>query len=738
MRRPALRSIILISFLFLSVTNSLAGQDVFTVPRIRGKVILDGRSDEAAWKGIESLEMVMHMPAFGGPPTERTEILVAYDDAFFYAAGRLYVSDPGMIRVTSKKRDYLGGNSDWFGFIFDTFNDNENALGFFTTPAGLRMDLSVFNDAQGDMPINMSWNTFWDVEVECTEEGWFAEMRIPFSSLRFQERNGRVVMGLIAWRWIAAKNEQLTFPAISPKWGNWATWKPSQCREIVFEGIRSRNPLYVTPYGLGGYGASRDLNDAETAYDRYEEPEFEIGVDTKVSLTSNLTLDLTLNTDFAQVEADDQQVNLTRFSLFFPEKRLFFQERSSNFEFNMGEENRLFYSRRIGIHDEKPVRLYGGARLVGRAGPYDVGFMNMQTARMDDLPSENFGILRVRRQVFNPHSYAGGIVTSRIGMDGSYNVAYGIDGIFRVFGDDFFTVYVAQTLEDSLENDPLALEPTRFGMNWERRNLEGPGYEFSYSRTGEDFNPGMGFLMREDYTRYDGRLFYGWIPGERSASIRHMIFMNGFVASRNSGGITESVEWGTGWEFLWKSLWSGSVEAKVYYEDVPETFEIEGDVEVPVGRYTFFGLEGMVITPQGSRFYVQSLLTAGSFYDGARVAATLMPTWSLSSDLELSGYYQYSWVSFPEREQVLHAHIGRIKAQWTLSTAISFSAFLQYNSAADVLIGNLRFRYNPKEGNDFYLVYDEGLNMDRYAYDPVRPRSSNRTLLVKYSYTFLF
>ena len=389
------------------------------IPRINGPVTLDGFSDEAAWDDIPPLPLVMHQPNFGSPPSERTEILLGYDDENLYAAGRMYDREPHAIRAPSKKRDQIGAANDWLGVILDTFNDNENALAFFTSPTGLRTDMAIFNDARGDFPANVSWNTFWDVATQRNGEGWFTEMRIPLSSLRFQSTEGRVVMGLVLWRVIARNFEFDTFPPIDSKWGFWGTLRPSLARKIVFEGLDARKPFYVAPYLLGGGERVFSLNEAESAYSRDDQPTYEAGLDVKYGLTSNLTFDLTVNTDFAQVELDDQQINLTRFSLFFPEKRIFFQERSSIFDFGFGESNRLFHSRRIGIHEGSPVRIYGGARLVGRLGAWDVGMLDMQTAPFEDLSSENFGVFRTRRQVLNPYSYVGGIVTSKIGAGGS-------------------------------------------------------------------------------------------------------------------------------------------------------------------------------------------------------------------------------------------------------------------------------------------------------------------------------
>jgi hypothetical protein len=710
--------------------------------RIKGQVQLDGLSDESAWEGIEPLPIIMQIPVFCAEPSEKTEVLIAYDDDYLYAAGRLFDSEPSKIQITSKQRDFLGGNSDYFGIIIDSFNDKENGLGFFTTPAGLRMDTTIFNDAvgfdqtMGGMPLNISWNTFWDVAVSTNEEGWFVEMRIPLSSLRFQDKDGQVVMGLITWRYIPRKFEIDCFPEISPEFGFWSTWKPSQAGEVVLEGVASRNPLYITPYLLGGDGRSFELNDEETAYDRFDDPTFESGLDVKYGLTSNLTLDITLNPDFAQVEADDQQVNLTRFSLFFPEKRLFFQERSSNFEFNLGGPNRMFYSRRIGIYEEELVRIYGGFRLVGRIGSWDLGFLSMQTAPVLDLRSENFGVLRIRRRVFNPYSYIGGIVTSRIGTDGTYNIGYGLDGIIRVFGEDYLSFHWVQTFEDGEMNKFASLEPTRIGFGWERRTIKGLGYNLSFSRAGESFEPGLGFEMREDYTRFGNRILFGWLPGEESFLQSHSVFVDGFVVLSNEDGSIESLELGPGYEIFAKKGYGATLSFKAYKEYVDEEFELSDDAEVPIGRYDFLGVMGMFRSPMGSKLATVALFNAGSFYDGWRISFTAMPLWSVSSSLDLSGMYQFNIVEFPDRGQKFIAHIARLKAIYMLSTKFSASAFIQYNGAIDAVIANFRLRYNPREGNDLYLVYNEVLNTNRYRELPTVPASTGRAIMIKYSYTF--
>ncbi len=706
------------------------------IQRINSPVTLNGMSDEDAWQGIESLPLRMSMPNFGSEPSERTEILLGYDDDYLYAAGRFYDSEPSKIQASSLKRD--GGwswSTDAMGIILDTFNDNENGVVFLTTPAGTRTDVNILNDGVG-IPyknVNINWNTFWDVATVRNDEGWFTEMRIPFSSLRFEGKDGQVVMGFITYRLIARKFEFNVFPLIPEKYG---IIKPSQAQEILFEGIKSHNPFYITPYFLGGLGQSYELNDAETIYKRTDKFAREAGLDVKYGLTNNITLDLTLNTDFAQVEADDQIINLTRYSLFFPEKRLFFQERSGNFEFRFEDMNRLFYSRRIGIYEGDQVRIYGGARVVGRAGPWDIGFLNMQTEKFGDLSSENLNVMRLRKQVINPYSYIGCMVTSRIGKGDTWNTAYRIDGIFRLFGDDYLTLKWAQSFEDNKKNQVVALEPTKIYVNWNRRSNKGLGYNLSFSRSGDDFNPGIGYERRDNYTRFGDLVQYGWFPDKESRLQNHQAFIEGFTFIRNDDGEIESSEIGSGWQFETKANSFGVITIKQFQEDVTESFSFSDDVDVPEGKYMFYGIEGEYSPLRGNSYRIGTYIKAGSFYDGRRITMSLIPVANISAHLQLEGKYQLNRVEFSDRNQKFTGHIFRLRALAFLNAKHSLIALIQYNSANDAIVTNLRYRYNPREGNDFYIVYNDGLNTDREREIPVLPRTSIRTILVKYSYTF--
>ena len=719
-------------------------QDPVTIKHMTGIVDFDGLPDEEAWNDASVFPLIMHSPNFGMEPSEKSHVMIGYNQEFLWIGARLYSKDPSNINSTSKKRDEESRSSDAFGIILDTYNDNENALAFFTLPTGARIDYTVSNDGEGGGggpgrgSINRSWNTFWDVETTVDDKGWYVEMRIPFSSLRFQTENGKIRMGMILNRSISYANEMDSYPPIDPKYGFTAYLKPSLAQTIELEDIKPKKPVYIAPYVLGGYSSQYDLDETESEYLKQDKPKLEAGLDLKYSLTSNLTLDVTANTDFAQVEADDEQVNLTRYSLFFPEKRLFFQERSGIFNFSLGGmSDNLFYSRRIGIVDDEQVRIYGGARMTGRIKKWDVGILDMQTASHLDTPSENFGVARFRRQVINPNSYLGGIMTSRIGTDGSYNVAYGLDGIFRLFGDDYLDVRVAQTMEDTLENRVLSGDPTFFGIRWERRTDEGFAYDISYNYIGTQLNPDMGFLMRNNIHGFNTRFQYGWIPGEESKFFSYRAMLQARRSNRITDGNLESQEISPGWFFSTKKGFGLSLEYKFMKEGVEEEFLLSDDAVIPPGEYSFSAMEARIFTPQTKPVSAMIQLEAGGFYDGNVISVQATPRFNLSSSLNFSGAYIFNAINFPDRNQSMISHVGRLNILYMYSTKLSVSALIQVNNADEIFIGNFRIRYNPREGNDFYLVYNENrgflVSENRY---PVPPSYYGRTILLKYTYTF--
>lgn len=721
------------------------------IGRLLKPITFDGIPDEEAWQSVSSIKFIMYQPLFGKEPSEESDVRIGYDDRYLYVGGRMYLKDEGMLRSSSFKRDYMGMGSDWLGIILDTYNDKENGLAFFTTPDALRWDASILKDAvvsmPDQMPFNISWNTFWDVTTKKSDDGWSAEIRIPISSLRFQQKDGEVRMGLIAWRWIPAKNEINLFPAIPPNWGQVSFLKPSQAREIVFKGLKPDKPLYIAPYALAGYVSKYDINSQGTDYERTDKPVFEAGGDFKYGLSANMVLDLTINTDFAQVEADDEQLNLTRFSLYYPEKRPFFLERASIFDFNLGANNTLFYSRRIGLSDDgDPIRIYGGARIIGRVGKWDVAMLDMQTAPLkkknsagvneEILPSENFGVLRFRRQVINENSYIGAGLTSRLGVNGNYNIGYGLDGIFRLFGEDYLDVKWSQTFETGTASSTF-MNPTRTTIEWTRRSTTGLGYSAGYSYSGINFNPGIGFEMLDDYISYRGTLRYGWLPGEKSKLFSHNIDNQVRYSTYLEDGSLMTFSNTLGWEFQSKNQWQGQFSLVYNNENLKDSLILlEDEAYVLPGKYDFINFMGVFSTPGSRPFFLMLMTETGQFFDGLRFSIRLQPTWNISKHFELGGTYGFDHVNFADRDMMMTNHILGVKALYMLNTKLSVNAFIQYNTAEHAVVSNLRLRYNPKEGNDFYLVFNEGRNTSLTREEPNLPVYSARAVMVKYTYTF--
>ena len=711
------------------------------IPRLSGEIVLDGVVDEAAWDVLAPFEMIMYQPNFGGALTEATEVRVGHDDQYLYVAGSMWDSDPDGIRTGTFYRDQYSGD-DILSVVIDSYNDYETAVWFTVNPSGVRQDRTVSNDAQFTygMPVSWDWNSYWDVVTTQTDEGWFAEFRIPFSTLGFQVTGDEVTMGLILYRVVARKGERQTFPPIEPRWGRLAFAKPSIAQRVVLRDVRQSGPVYMTPFTLGGFKQNPVLAEPpevpEAEWRSESDPTTEAGLDVKYSPTSNLALDLTLNTDFAQVEADDQQINLTRFALFFPEKRQFFQERASTFDFNTGGMfNRLFHSRRIGLDQGEIVRIYGGVRAVGRWSGTDFGFLNMQTAPHDDLSSENVGVFRLRQQIIDEFSRVGAMLTTRLGSSGRNNTAYGLDAVIRWYGYEYLILQWAHTFDEAVDQTG-GLESGLARVRLERRRDEGFSYYAEGIRVGEDYLPGLGFQLRKDFTYGGAQLRYRQLRDDASPLLARALQISTAQYLRNADRTVESHEIKPELEFEFRDGPSLTVGALSSFESVLDPFPIS-DVVVPAGEYWFHEATSMLRLPRSYLFRGEFEASVGSFYDGSRVRLSVRPSWSVSKYLELETGYEVNRLDFADRGVATTTQLGSLRVKTALNPKVSMSTFGQYNSATDQTSLNVRFRYHFREGTDLWIVYNEGFYNERDdGLGPRRPLSSGRALLVKYSHTF--
>ncbi|MFN2566345.1 MAG: DUF5916 domain-containing protein [Gemmatimonadaceae bacterium] len=702
--------------------------------RLTLPVNLDGVPDEPAWRQVPPLPLTMYAPVFRGTPTQRTEIRVAYDDEFFYAAGWFYDTDRSGIRVNSLYRDRWNGD-DAFAIYIDAFNDNRTAKWFGTTPGGIRFETLISDDGATQ---NASWDTFWTAKTTVTDSGWFAEVRIPFSSLGFHvDVDGKAVMGLTVTRLVSRIEERVTFPEIDPKF---EFRRPSVARDVVLRDVRTRRPLYVTPYVLMGTARNAvapGTPDFYTDRDRSRA----LGLDVRYPLSGNLTVDLTANTDFAQVEADDQQVNLDRFPLFYPERRRFFQEGSGVFDFAMGGNTRLFNSRRIGLTAEgTPLPVLGGARLVGRVGSWDVGFLEMQTEAQGIYPTENFGVLRLRRPVLNQWSTAGLMATSYVGGS-RQNVALGADGTLRVRGDNYLTMKWAASVDDAEPKGVDLGSRSIFDAKWERRTQRGLSYSFTSTHAGRDFRPELAFMQRRNFTT--ANFLANWYLFTDKHPVFRRVYPGAlaFNTFRNVDRALESAQYAVWVQWDTKGGGGGWVEPKLFHENVARAFDIGGKVDILAGAYDFADLQVYLSMPAGRRLRTSLDARAGTYFDGARAQAILTPTWNVSPHLELGADYQVSLLRFPERDQAIDIYVARLRVRAALDARASGNAFVQFNSTTGALDVNLRLRYAFAEGTDLWLVYNEGLDTDRpdaIVGVPRSPVSLSRALIVKYTHTLGF
>ena len=713
-----------------SVVGGASAPIVMT--RMRGPIQMDGVLDEAAWQLLPLLPLVQHWPAYGAPMRARSEIRIGYDDEYLYAAGWFW-DEAGGVRGNSLRRDTWEGD-DAFDLIVDSYNDNQTALKFTTSPLGVQIDEEVRNDAQPgseDGPLNRDWNTWWDAATTITDEGWFAEVRIPLSSLGFAEGAEQTVMGIIAARYIARLDEKHIYPAIPPD-QEMAEFKPSLAADMSLEGVSAQRPLWVTPYALTGVSRIRDRS-APTPVRPESETPSEFGFDLKYGLSSNLTLDLTANTDFAQVENDDFEVNLDRFSLFLPEKRQFFQERSATFAFDMGEA-RLFHSRTIGLSDGgDPLRIYGGARVAGRVGEWDVGLLSMQVAGEPGQVAENAGVFRMSRSL-SEGQRIGGMFTSRLDSDGRAELSMGADGRIGV-GPDLVTVQLAQTRNEGDGNLSLA-DRSSARVFWERRGLNGFTYDADLMASGPGFDPALGFEFRNDFRSLKTRMRYSWQPAPGALASRIMLIATTRAFIRGSDDRLES---GLFRARSWMNLRGGhfaNLAINFTREDVEETFSLPG-AEVPGGSYENVDAFFLFRLRTSSRIGSGIVIHAGSAFDGRRTRITLDPWWRLGPHLTLGGEFSFNRLYFSARNQTVNADYARLRISGALDTRLSAEAFLQYSAATDALSTNVRIRYRFSEGRDIYLVLDEGRDLsDRYGIDSTILGRTDRRLMLKYSWAF--
>ena len=656
------------------------------------KIDLDGKLTEECWQNAMHIHNFTQRELYEGEqPTERTEVAIVYTTNTLYIGFWGYDSEPDKIIAQKMKRDFQWGTDDNFEVIISTFNDNRNGYLFVINPNGARADVLISNEGEG---FNKSWNGVWDVAATVTDEGWFAEIQIPFSTLKFKKEEN-LVWGINFERNIRYKREQIM-------WQGWyriyELEKISQAGKLNgLQNIKSKKKVELKPYISGG---------VETLDEKKWDDRYKIGGDVNIDITPTLKLNMTVNTDFAQVESDRARINLSRFSLYYPEKRQFFLEAKDLFQMNMGHRNQVFYSRTIGLQDGQEIPIYGGARLFGKENRTSVGVMSIQTAsRGDSVLTTNYSVARVRQDLGNQSSI-GAIVTSKL-LNGRYNIVYGADFTYstsKIFNDKNLIINgaVAQSqTSDSINQRNFSY---KFSLSYPNDWIE---YDLAIVGIQQNFNPEMGFLRRNNYRMYYTELQFNprpkfW-PFFRNLNLKPLdinyyvneetnqlesIFYElrpfGFVT--RSGEVTEfNVQW--------------------LFDRLEEPFELLDTIVIPEGEYWDTRGEVQLETFRGRKLSGEIFLNWGKFYTGKRTRLSLSGNYSVNKHWNLSAEWNRNFLKFDELDFITDELGGRVI--YAYNPKLNTSMFGQWNNEDDEILLNFRINWIPKIGSDFYFVVNQ-------------------------------
>ena len=667
---------------------------------------IDGRLDDPVWAQATVItDFIQNEPNDGSPATERTEVRILFDDRAIYIGAWMFDSDPGSIVAGESRRDVDLTQLDSFLMVLDTYRDRQNAFVFGTSPMGVEYDGQVSREGEGGFGqnisanavrqqrgagagLNVNWDGNWTVASGRDGQGWYAEFRIPFSTLRYPQ-GGEQSWGLNFSRNIRRKNEQ-AFWASVPR--QYTLYRVSLAGALEGLEAPSQQVASVTPYVLGS--TRHDYTLPETF------SEGDVGVDVKYGITQSLMLDLTYNTDFAQVEVDDQQVNLTRFSVFFPEKRPFFLENAGTFAVGTPETSELFFSRRIGIGpDNQTVPLLGGARLSGKVGGATVGLLNIQARGRDDIAPQNYGVVRLMQELPN-RSRIGGVVVTRFNTDstGDRNLTFGIDGRLGLGDRVLLDSYVGLTDTPGLSGEQYSWS---LAGSYTSRDWEGG---LAIRDQAENFNPEVGFLIRDSYYFLTARILrhvrvpsISWLRELRP----HVLFWeyrdrDWFVEDRLVH-IDNHVEFSNGAFFQLPGL-------NFITQGLQEPFEIADGVVIPAGSYHNWYWGFAYNTDLSAPLSVQGRLELGGFYSGHRVTANGTVNGRVGP---LVASIRYSWndVKLPEGDFV--RKLVGLKLAYSFTPRIYVQGLAQYSNESNSFQGNLRFGWLNAAGTGLYVVFND-------------------------------
>jgi Domain of unknown function (DUF5916) len=695
-----------------TISRDAQGRATIRAIKLSEPLRVDGKLDERIYTDERPFgDLLQVVPRHGQVSTEKTEIWVSFDGEYIYVSARCYDSAPPEKWVSNELRrdtNQLRQN-DHFGVGFDTFYDRRSGFMFYTNPLGALADYSIVDEGAP----NSDWNPVWDVRTGRFDGGWTLEMAVPFKTLRYTSGSNQV-WGVQFRRSIRRKNEWTYLTPLPQQLGG-----PQGLNRVslfaTLVGLdlppASRN-LEIKPYALGRSDTDR-LRTPPTRNDL----DGDFGGDLKYGITANLTADLTFHTDFAQVEIDEQQVNLTRFNLFLPEKREFFLEGRGLFDFARGgasgggnpgnpgstDQPYLFYSRRIGLNRGRVVPLDIGGRVTGKIGQYGVGIMNIQAGNeeVSATPGTNFTVVRVKRDILR-RSTVGLIATNRsessVTLDGS-NQAYGVDAAFGFYENVNLSGYYARTKTTELLGDSESYQ-MRFDYPADRY-----GARVEHLKVGKSFNPEVGFLRRTDFTRSFASARFSPRPTSMK-TVRKFTFEGSLEYFENGAGDVESRQQTGRFNSELDNSDQFTVEANANYDLLVAPFQPAAGVTIPVGSYDYNDVVVSYAAGQQRRVSGTLALQLGQYYDGTIRALTYSTgRVAILKQLSVEPSFSINHVELPASE--FTTAVYRARTDYGFSPRMFASALLQYNSGDHTFSSNLRFRWEYQPGSEFFVVWTD-------------------------------
>ena len=685
------------------MTHDDNGRLVVRATRIAQPIELDGRLDDAVYAEVPPItEFFQQEPDTGAPISERTEAWVFFDDNNIYFACRCWDEHPDRIVANDMRRDSSTlANQDSFSVVFSTFNDQRNGFMFAVTPAGAMRDGTATEDRA-----NFDWNPVWNGKASRFDRGWIAEMAVPFKSLRYKPGREQV-WALQLRRNIRSKNEFAYLTRVSPALGLRAIHRFSDAAILV--GLEV--PPAALNFDIKPYLVSRVTTDRLTRPAISNEVEADAGIDVKYGLMESLTADFTYNTDFAQVEADEAQVNLTRFSLSFPEKREFFLEGQDIFTFGNpvggdrdigGDAPNIFYSRRIGLSGTHVVPVIAGGRLSGKVGSWSVGALNMETN--DDetagVAQTNFTVLRLRRDILQ-RSNIGGLFTRRSvsTVAPGDNMVWGIDTNLAFYRNVYLSSYLAQSRTHGRDSDDLSYR-TQFNYAADR-------YGFTLDRlvVGKNFNPEIGLLRRENFRRSLGRARFSPRTANQRV-VRKWTYEGTLDYVTNNNNRLESRDATGLFRIDFHNSDAVSFEYSRFYEFLSRPFSISRGISIPAGGYGFDNLRISYSAGAQRRLSGSTSFEVGSFYGGDKKTTAFRGRMEITPRLSTEPNISLNWIDLPQGQ--FTTTVAGARTTFTMTPRMFISALVQYSSSNTSVSTNLRFRWEYQPGSELFVVYTEG------------------------------